>query len=259
MATGRDQAHGILELVTQQSRYLTEQWKRFTSDPGKQVAIDGGKQCIEDKSGLEVAPNQDFANEDFHEDFDRCKIVVHGVPDQRLLAKRRKILFRWAGFTIILGAFLGGILGARRKHSATASVTPTQRNIAAIIEASNSEDNSTWSINKTGFGGKNGSAIAAAAVSPPNSSLEISVFYLDVNNLIHDISYSASTGNYTAGTLSAQGYTTMPNSSLSATYDWCSLCANNTTIIAFQDEHGVVRNWQFYIRCLDAAPTRSKS
>lgn len=32
----------------------------------------------------------------------------------------------------------------------------------------------------------------------------------------------------------------MPNSSLSAMYNWCILCAN-TTLIAFQDENGFVQ------------------
>ncbi|MCJ1465115.1 hypothetical protein MMC07_003731 [Pseudocyphellaria aurata] len=268
MATGRDQAENTLE-------YQAEQWDPFTNHPGKQVAIDYGKQCIEDKGGLEVAPNEDSANVDFNDHFDRHQTVVHGVPGQRLSARRRKLFCGLAGLTIILGAILGGVLGARHKtsatasitptqHNTTASVTPTQHNIAAvsytsksvnftrvyfqdnvgqIIEASTSGENLAWSINKTGFGGKNGSVIAVA-VSPPNSSLEISIYYLDVNNLIHDISCTASTANCTSGTLSAQGYTAMPNSSLSATYDWCSVCANNT-IIVFQDEGGSVQIGNF--------------
>ncbi|MCJ1463707.1 hypothetical protein MMC07_002316 [Pseudocyphellaria aurata] len=263
MATGGDQAHSILEHVTKQPQYQAEQFETLTNDPEKQqkqVAIDGGKECIEDKGGLEVAPNEHFANDDFNEDFDRRKIVVHGVPGQRLPARSRKLLCGLAGLTIILGAILGGVLGTRHKNSATVSVTPIQRNIAAvsyttnhtnhtrvyfqnevgqIIEASNSELNETWSVKMTGFGGKNGSVIAAAVLHQ-DIPLEISIFYLDANNVLHDISYTASTGNYTSGTLSDQGYTTLPNSSLSATYDWCRLCAN-TTIIAFQDERGFLR------------------
>ena len=61
-----------------------------------------------------------------------------------------------------------------------------------------------------------------------------------MNNLIHDISYTDLTGSWTSGTLSAQGYTAMPNSTLSAMYNWCGLCAN-TTIIAFQDKNGFVQ------------------
>ncbi|MCJ1466787.1 hypothetical protein MMC07_005407 [Pseudocyphellaria aurata] len=260
MATGRDQAHSLLEPVTQQPQYEAEQLEPLTNDPEKQVAIDDGKQCIEDKSGLEVAPI-----EASNEDFDRRTIVVHDIPGQRLSARRRKILCGLAGLTIILGAILGGVLGARHKNPATVSVTPTQRNIAAvsyttsitnhtrvyfqdgvgqIIEASNSEKNKAWSINKTGFGGKNGSVIAAAVITNPGLLVEVRIFYLDVNNLIHDIFCPVSTGNCTSGTLSAQGYIAMSNSSLSAMYYWCSLCAN-TTIIAFQDENGFVQIGNF--------------
>lgn len=56
--------------------------------------------------------------------------------------------------------------------------------------------------------------------------------------------YHVSTGVWTPGTLSAQGYTAMPNSSLSVMYNWCTLCAN-TTIIAFQDENGFVQVGNF--------------
>lgn len=98
------------------------------------------------------------------------------------------------GLIAILVAVLGGVLGSRHKRSATASLTspsnssatfpsatPPQRNIAAlsftsesvnntrvgqIMEAANSADHMAWSINRTGFGGKNGSAIAAAVSRP---------------------------------------------------------------------------------------------
>ena len=66
------------------------------------------------------------------------------------------------------------------------------------------------------------------------------MFYLDANNLILDISYTASTGEWNLGALSDQGYTAMPNSSLTAIYNQCKLYAN-TTIIAFQDENGFVQ------------------
>ena len=66
------------------------------------------------------------------------------------------------------------------------------------------------------------------------------MFYLDANNLIHDNSYNSSTGKWDLGALSYQGYTAMPNSSLTAIYNQCKLCAN-TTIIAFQDENGFVQ------------------
>ena len=72
----------------------------------------------------------------------------------------------------------------------------------------------------------------------------ISVFYLDANNLIHDMSYTPSTGKWNSGALSDQRYIAMPNSSLTAMYNQCKLCAN-TTIIAFQDENGFVQIGNF--------------
>ncbi len=66
------------------------------------------------------------------------------------------------------------------------------------------------------------------------------MFYLDSNNRIHDSIYNSSTDTWNAGTISAQGYSTMPNSSLSAMYNQCQLCAN-TTIVAFQDSNGFVQ------------------
>lgn len=68
----------------------------------------------------------------------------------------------------------------------------------------------------------------------------IRIFYLDNSNIIHDASYTPSTGKWNSGVLSDQGYTAMPNSSLSAMYNQCKLCAN-TTIIAFQDVNGFVQ------------------
>jgi len=69
----------------------------------------------------------------------------------------------------------------------------------------------------------------------------ISIFYLDIYNLIHDITYGHWTNSkWESGALSGQGYTAMSNSSLAAMYNHCNLCAN-TTIIAFQDENGFVQ------------------
>jgi hypothetical protein len=69
---------------------------------------------------------------------------------------------------------------------------------------------------------------------------EISVFYVDANYLIHDIQYNFVMKSWSAGTISSKGYTTSPNSSLSAMYNQCGLCAN-TTIVAFQDVNGFVQ------------------
>ena len=61
-----------------------------------------------------------------------------------------------------------------------------------------------------------------------------------MNNLIHDAIYNVSVLEWSPGVLSNNGYRAMPNSSLSAMYNQCRLCAN-TTIIAFQDENGFVQ------------------
>ncbi|MCJ1429656.1 hypothetical protein MMC29_007571 [Sticta canariensis] len=298
MAVGRDQAHSTLEAASQQRLPFDQERQlavdggaQLAVDEGKQLALDGGKQWI----GNEVNGELEVASQ---ENIDRQNTQVHHVLAQRPSARRWIVLGGITGLIVILGAVLGGVLGSRHKSSVTASstspsnsstspsnsstspsnpsapspsVTPTQRNIAAvsftsnsantsrvyfqdkegqIIEASSFEPNMTWNISKIGIGGKNGSAIAAA-VSRPTLPLEISLFYLDVNNLVHDIIYTGSTGDWTSGTLSAQNYTTVPNSSLSAVYHWCRFCAN-TTLIAFQDENGFVqignltsRGWTF--------------
>ncbi|MCJ1425452.1 hypothetical protein MMC29_003351 [Sticta canariensis] len=271
MAVGRDQAHSTLEAVSQQ-RLPFDQETQLVVDGGKQLALDGGKQWI----GNEVNGELEVASQ---KNIDRQNAQVHHVLTQRPSARRRIMLGGIIGLIllIILGAVLGGVLGSRHQSSVTASstspsssftpspsVTPTQRNVAAvsftshstntsrvyfqndegqIVEASSFEPNLTWNISKIGTGGKDGSAIAAA-VSPPSLPLEISLFYLDVNNLVHDIIYTGSTGNWTSGILSTKGHNTMPNSSLSATYQWCPLCANST-IIAFQDENGFVQIGNF--------------
>lgn len=182
MFVGRDQAHSTLEVALQ-------------SDPGKQVAPDFGKQRIGNRSELELAPK---------EDSDRHEIDIRHNKSRRPLARRRVIAWGTLGLILILGAVLGGVLGSRHRKSVSSlnspsnstttplPVTPIHRNIAAvsftlnstnitrvyfqddvgqIIEASNSESNNkTWSINKTGINGKNGSIIAAA-VSPPRFPL----------------------------------------------------------------------------------------
>ncbi|MCJ1429344.1 hypothetical protein MMC29_007257, partial [Sticta canariensis] len=268
MAVGKDQAYSTLEAVSQQHLPFDQEEKQCAIDANKQPVLDGDKQWI----GSEV--NGEFKAA-LQENIDRQNTQVHHVRAQRLSARK---WIKWGGvigliLLIILGAVLGGVLGSRHKSSVTASltspsnssapspsVTPIQRNIAAvsftsnsantsrvyfqddegqIIEASSLEPDMTWSISKIGIGGKNGSAIAAA-VSLPSGPLEISLFYLGVNNLVHDIIYTGSTGDWTSGTLSDQGYTAMPNSSLSALYHWCPSCPN-TTIIAFQDENGFIQ------------------
>ena len=66
------------------------------------------------------------------------------------------------------------------------------------------------------------------------------MFYLDQDNVVHDLHYSASTGNWAKGTLSEQRSVALSNSSLTALYDWCSTCGN-TIIVAFQADDGSSR------------------
>ena len=65
----------------------------------------------------------------------------------------------------------------------------------------------------------------------------ISIFYMDSNNLIHDIIWD---GSWTPGVISAKGYIAAPNSSLSAMYNQCRFCAN-TTILAYQDANNFIQ------------------
>lgn len=65
-----------------------------------------------------------------------------------------------------------------------------------------------------------------------------------MNNLIHDVVYTDTTRTWTSGILPSQGYAAMSNSSLSAMYNQCKLCAN-TTVIAFQDKNGFVQIGNF--------------
>ena len=182
------------------------QEKPLPTDLGKQVAPDDGKQYTVVGGGIEVAANGDF-----------CAHDVGGHHVQVHQPSRRKwILFVGAvGLIAILAAVLGGVFGSRHTSSATAppkrlsnssamspSARPPQRNIAAlsfalnsvnntriyfqddvgqIMEAANSAANTTWSINRTGIGGKNGSAIAAA-VSRPDFPLVSQVFSMLIDS-----------------------------------------------------------------------------
>lgn len=202
--TAEDQAYSALEVVSQRPRY--------EADPGKQVSVDDDKQFTGDNVGLELA---------LKEDPDTHKVHVHPVLSHRLSAKRlsarrRIILCGLVGLILILGAVLGGVLGSRHKNSATSSsVLPVQRNIAAvsftsnsanitqvyfqdnvgqIIEASNSGENNTWSINRTGISGKNGSVIAAAVSRPslPLVGLILLVYRVLGRHKIRKSAYSIS-------------------------------------------------------------------
>ncbi|CAD6571477.1 MAG: hypothetical protein ASARMPRED_004609 [Alectoria sarmentosa] len=273
MGAGRDRTYSTLEAVPRQIVYQTYQQekplptdlgKQVAPHEGKQVSLHDGKQHMGNDDGIEVAAKEDSYAYHYGD---------HHVQVHRPSRKKRILVGGAIGLIAIFAAVLGTVLGIKHKRSATTSspspsntsvesppATPPQRNIAAlsfasnsvnntrvyfqdnvgqIMEAANSADNTTWIITRTGIIGKNGSAIAAA-VSRPGFPLAISVFYLDIGNLIHETTYTPSTGEWTSGALSGQGYTAMPNSSLAAMYNQCSGCAN-TTIISFQDENGFVQ------------------
>lgn len=206
MVAGRDQAYSTLEVVQQGPRSQADrQWKPLPSDPGKQVNPDCGKQYVENNVGLELAAQKD-------------QIDVRHIPARRFFKRKRSkriILGGVIGLILIFAAVLGGVFGSRHKSSARASlnitsnssatsssVTPTQRNIAAvsftsnsanntrvyfqddvgqIMEASNSAGNTIWNVNKTGIGAKNGSAIAAA-VSRPSLPLVSAISFLSIES-----------------------------------------------------------------------------
>ena len=167
------------------------QEKALPIDLGKQVVPDEGKQYMLSICDDEVVEKQDFYARDFN---------GHHVQAHRSSRSKWILFGGTVGLIAILAAVLGGVFGSRHRSRAAAplaspsnssatslSVTPTQRNIAAlsfasnsvnntrvyfqdkvgqITEAASSAENTTWSINRTGVRGKNGSAIAAAVSRP---------------------------------------------------------------------------------------------
>ncbi|KAI9808471.1 MAG: hypothetical protein M1827_007224 [Pycnora praestabilis] len=238
----------------------------------EQVSDESGMQVVHDhdeakqvaySDGMEAVPKHEFFAPEtvgHHEQVPRSartKWVIGGV----------------VGLVVIIAVVLGGVLGSRR-HDSTApgssstssttnshpSSTPYayQRNIAAVSTTLNSqnttrvyyqddtgqlfeavEDGSTWQNNALGFSAKNGSPIAAA-ISRPGFPLTIDVYYVDSDNLIHDITWNAPTGPWKAGNVSSQNYTTGPNCSIAVTLDQCALCANST-LLTFQDRDNDVQ------------------
>lgn len=204
MADGVDQAYSTLEALP-----LHRKEKSLPIDFGKQVVPDDGKQHEVDSVGIEVAANGD-ANAQY--------VDGHHVQVRRP-SRRKWVLFAGVvSLVVIITAVLGGVFGSRQKKPGAASLTnlsntsatspsarPPQRNIAAlsylsnsvnntliyfqddvgqIIEAANSANNTTWSINRTGIRGRNGSAIAAA-VSRPGFPLVNYVFSMSIDSCLH--------------------------------------------------------------------------
>jgi hypothetical protein len=66
------------------------------------------------------------------------------------------------------------------------------------------------------------------------------VYYLDDNNIVNDMIYSPNTKSFSPGVLANRQYRSIDNGSLAALYDQCVLCGN-TSIFAFQDEHGFIQ------------------
>ncbi|KAL8827857.1 MAG: hypothetical protein Q9191_002938 [Dirinaria sp. TL-2023a] len=261
--------------TSQKEKFVTADLeKEAVPDDGKQVSSKQGEE-VTPENGKQCALNSDGTEKIIKGDLDTHENSSNHFPRHRSWKTKRLLLIGAVFLIVILAAVLGGVLGTRHgtrhKSSSTASpevpsntsntssAVPSQRNIAAlsfalnsvnntrlyfqddvgqIMEAGNSDTNTTWSVRGTGINGKNGSTIAAA-VSRPGFPLAISVFYLNGSDVIHDVSYTPSTG-WTPGRLADQGYTAMPNASLSAMYNQCRLCAN-TTIIAFQDKNGFVQ------------------
>ena len=162
----------------------------LSTDVGKEFVPDDGKRSRVNSGEIGVTTKGDIHT-----------YYVGGHVREHQPSRRKWLLSVGAvALVVILTAVLGGVLGSRHTRSATASPTslsnssatslstiPPQRNIAAlsftlhsvnntriyfqdnmgqIMEAANSAENNTWSINRTGIGGKNGSAIAAAVSRP---------------------------------------------------------------------------------------------
>lgn len=198
MAGNNDQAYSTLEPLP-----LPRKEKPLPTDLGKQVAPDDGKQHAGDSAGCEVDPNGDLNAQ---------SAGGHHVQVHQPSRMKWILLVAVVSLVVIVAAVLGGVLGSRYKYhgpvegapmanlsnssTTSPSARPPQRNIAAlsyslnsvnntsvyfqddvgqIIEAANSANNTMWSINGTGFRGKNGSAIAAA-VSRPDFPLVNYVF-----------------------------------------------------------------------------------
>ncbi|KAF8852319.1 hypothetical protein BDZ45DRAFT_695169 [Acephala macrosclerotiorum] len=239
--------------------------KPLPAESGKQViSEDGGKQVVVPYSDIEVNAQHQPTQKNLEP-----PVVENERP-------RRSRKWLWIGgavlLVVILAAVLGGVLGLRQtqKSSSPASTSTanatssnniiTSHRIAAtaygsnsinntrvyyladdgaLTEAASSTSNTTWGFTKLGYPEKNDSVLAAA-VSRPNFPLEISVYYTDENYLVHDLVYNSTTHKWAQGAISAENYITHPNSSLTAMYNQCQLCAN-TTIVAYQDINGFVQ------------------
>lgn len=73
-----------------------------------------------------------------------------------------------------------------------------------------------------------------------NGLQEISVYYTDENHVLHDLVYNSTARVWNEGTISEENYVTFPNSSITAMYNQCLLCAN-TTFVVYQDINGFVQ------------------
>lgn len=199
MGIARDQAYSLLEAIPQQSTPHTSRRINFaTADLGKQIVPDDDKQ-IAPKQGKEVTPGdgKQFAvNNDETENIIKGKGDSHHFPKHRSWRLKWLLVIGTVLLIVVLAAVLGGVLGTqhgtRHKSSSTASpeipsnasttspAVASQRNIAAlsfalnsvnntrlyfqddvgqIMEAGNSDTNTTWSVRGTGISGKNGSTM----------------------------------------------------------------------------------------------------
>jgi hypothetical protein len=63
---------------------------------------------------------------------------------------------------------------------------------------------------------------------------------MDSNSLIHDVYYNFTASAWQSGVISAREYTALSNSSITAMYNQCALCAN-TILVAYQDSNGFIQ------------------
>ena len=210
---GRDRAHSTLEVVSNQHMNQPSQQKNpLSTDLGKQVVSHEGKQVFLNDDGPEpVAEKASYAHNDGDPDDQGHR---SGGPSRKKWVLFGGVVGLIIVLAVVLGSvfgsrhkrsatnsFINPSNSSAHSSPAPTSSPPTpllqhnlaalsfasnsvnntrvyfQDNVGQIVEAANSADNTTWTIDGTGIIGKNGSAIAAA-VSRTGFPLVSHAFYM---------------------------------------------------------------------------------
>ena len=189
----------VYHVYHQEETLPTDLGKQVAPHSEKQVILEDGKQPIVDDGGLEVLAKNDSYAHGFgghhvqaHRGSRKKRIVCGGIIGAIvILAAVLGTVFglkqKSLATTPLTSHSNSSATSPPAKSPPTTPARPSQRNIAAVsfaansvnntrvyfqdsvghvMEAANSADNTTWSINDTGTSGKNGSAIAAAVSRP---------------------------------------------------------------------------------------------